>query len=223
MGFDRPVKGGSFPWYRSHKRAALITACGLFATVTVVHIFANGTGEAAVDILYSLPVALLAVSLGLRGGLIGAAIGLSLFTVVELAHGVGAIDATGWIARAAGLLLLGVLLGRATDQIQSGEQRMLAAQEERLLLAERARRQTEGLEISDSILQHVATAKWMVETGNDRVAIEILASTIETGERMVAELLPIRVSDGHLTHNGSHETPPGPNPSPAARMGLGAP
>jgi hypothetical protein len=28
------------------------------------------------------------------------------------------------------------------------------------------------------------------------VAIEILASTIETGERMVAELLPIRVSDG---------------------------
>jgi hypothetical protein len=55
------------------------------------------------------------------------------------------------------------------------------------------------------------------------VAIEILASTIETGERMVAELLPIRVSDGHLTHKGSHETPPGPNPRPAARMGLGAP
>ena len=80
---------------------------------------------------------------------------------------------------------------------------MLAAQEERMLLAERARRQTEGLEISDSILQHVATAKWMVETGNDRVAIEILASTIETGERVVSELLPIRVSDGQFTHKGS--------------------
>jgi hypothetical protein len=198
MRFARLVKGGSFPWYRSHKRAALITACGLFATVTVAHIFANGTGE-AVDILYSLPVALLAVSFGLRGGLIGAAIGFSLFAVVELADGVGDIDATGWIARAAGLLLLGVLLGHATDQIQAGERRMLAVQEERLLLAERARRQAEGLEISDSILQHLATAKWMVESGNDTVAIEILASTIETGERMVAELLPIRVHDGHLT------------------------
>jgi hypothetical protein len=31
----------------------------------------------------------------------------------------------------------------------------------------------------------------MAETGNDKVAVEILASTIETGERMVAGLLPI--------------------------------
>jgi len=191
MGSERQVQGGTFPWYRSHQRAALIIACGLFATVTVGHIFANGTGE-AVDILYSLPIALLAASFGLRGGLIGAAIGISLFAVVELADGVGDIDATGWIARAAGLFLLGVLLGHATDQIQSGEQRMLAAQEERLQLAERARRQAEALEISDSILQHLAAAKWMAETGNDKVAVEILASTIETGERMVAELLPIR-------------------------------
>jgi hypothetical protein len=79
-------------------------ACGLFAAVTVGQIFANGTGE-AVDILYSLPVALLAVSFGLRGGSIGAAIGMSLFAIVELADGVGDIDATGWIARAAGLVL----------------------------------------------------------------------------------------------------------------------
>ena len=30
MRIDRPVKGGSFPWYRSQKRATLITACGLY-------------------------------------------------------------------------------------------------------------------------------------------------------------------------------------------------
>lgn len=194
MGSERRVQGATFPWYRSHQGAALTIACGLFAIVTVGHIFDNGTGQ-AVDILYSLPVALLAVSFGLRGGLMGAAIGISLFAVVELADGVGDIDATGWIARAAGLSLLGVLLGHATDQIQSGEQRMLAAQEERLELAERTRRQAEALEISDSILQHLAAAKWMAETGNDKVAVEILASTIETGERMVAELLPIRRRD----------------------------
>lgn len=69
-GIDRPVKGGSFPWYRSQERATLITACGLLTTVTVAHIFANGTRE-AVDILYSLPFALLAVSFRLRGGLSG--------------------------------------------------------------------------------------------------------------------------------------------------------
>jgi glucose-6-phosphate-specific signal transduction histidine kinase len=191
MGSERRIQGGSFPWYRSHQRTVLIVASGLFAIVTVAHIFANGTGE-AVDVLYSLPVALLAVSFGLRGGVTGAVIGLSLFAVVELTYGSGDIDVTGWIARAAGLFLLGVLLGHATDQIQSGEQRMLAAQEERLQLAERARRQAEALEISDSILQHLAAAKWMAEIGNDKVAVEILASTIETGEQMVAELLPIR-------------------------------
>jgi hypothetical protein len=70
MGIDRPVKGGSCPWCRSHKCATLITACGLLTTVTVAHIFANGTRE-AVDILYSLPAALLIVSFGMRGGLSG--------------------------------------------------------------------------------------------------------------------------------------------------------
>jgi hypothetical protein len=188
------IHAGSFPWYRSHSRAALLVACGLFAVVTVARLFANGTGE-AVDILYSLPIALLAVSFGLRGGLIGAAIGFFLFAIVELADGVGDIDATGWIARAAGLLLLGVLLGRATDQIESGQLRTMAAQEERRVLAERARRQAEALEISDSILQHLTVAKWMVETGRNEEAIEILTSTMATGERMVADLLPMRHGD----------------------------
>ena len=68
MGIDRSVKkGGSFPRHRSHERAALITGCGLFTTVTVAHLISHGT-RGAVDILHSLPVALLVVSFGLRGG-----------------------------------------------------------------------------------------------------------------------------------------------------------
>src|SRR5664280_2547332 len=186
--------GGSFPWYRSHSRMALLVACGLFAGVTVSRLFTDASGE-AVDILYSLPIALLAMSFGLRGGLIGAGIGFALFASVEVADGVGDIDATGWIARAAGLLLLGVLLGQATDQIESGQQRALADQEQRRSLEERTRRQAEALEISDSILQHLAVAKWMVEAGKEREAIEVLTSTMATGERMVADMLPIRHGD----------------------------
>ena len=66
MGIDRPVKGGSFPWYRSHRRAALIAGCVLFATV-VDHLISHGTRE-AIDVLYSLPGAALVVSFGVRGG-----------------------------------------------------------------------------------------------------------------------------------------------------------
>jgi len=179
------------PWYRTSPRAALITASALFAAVTVAHIVANTTGQ-AVDILYALPVALLAMSFGLRGGLIGAAIGFGLFAVVELSDGIGDIDATGWISRAAGLFLLGALLGRATDQLESARLRALAAADERQQLHDRARRQAEGLEISDSLLQHLAVAKWMIEADDKEGAIEVLTSTMATGERMVAELLPMR-------------------------------
>lgn len=185
------TEGASFPWYRSHSYAAMLIATGLFAGVSVAGYFSDGSGE-AIDILYSLPVALLAMSFGLLGGLVGAAAGFSLFTIFQLADGVGDIDATGWIARAAGLLLLGVLLGRATDQIKAGELRTLAEQEQRRRLQETAHRQVEALEISDSILQHLAAAKWMVERGKDKDAIDILTSTLVTGQRMVAELLPMR-------------------------------
>jgi hypothetical protein len=68
MGIDRSVKkGGSFPCHRSHERAALITGCGLYATVTVAHLISHGT-RGAVDVLHSLPVALLVVSFGLGSG-----------------------------------------------------------------------------------------------------------------------------------------------------------
>ena len=187
------------PWYRSSALAALLVAAGLFAAVTVGHIIANGTGE-AVDILYALPVALLAMSFGLRGGLAGAAIGFALFAIVELSDGTGDIDATGWISRAAGLFLLGALLGRATDQIEAERLRTIAEADQRQRLEERARRQAEGLEISDSLLQHLAVAKWMVEAGDNAGAIEVLTSTMVTGERMVADLLPMRHSGGDAAH-----------------------
>jgi glucose-6-phosphate-specific signal transduction histidine kinase len=199
MALGIPDGSDAGPWYRSSAPAALLVASGLFVVVTVAHIVANGTGE-AIDILYALPVALLAMSFGLRGGLIGAAIGISLFAVVELVDGVGDIDATGWMSRAAGLFLLGVLLGRATDQIEAGRLRSMAAADERQRLEERARRQSEGLEISDSILQHLAVAKWMVEAGDNEAAIVVLTSTMATGERMVAELLPMKRSGSKAEH-----------------------
>jgi len=186
-----PFAGDPFPWYRSHTRAALVTACLLFVAVTGIHFLINGTGQ-AVDILYALPIALLAMAFGLRGGLIGAVIGFALFAVVEVSHGVGDIDATGWITRGAGMFLLGALLGQATDRIEAAQLLTFADQEERRVLAERARRQAEALEISDSILQHLAVAKWMIEAGNDAEAISILTSTMATGERMIADMLPIR-------------------------------
>jgi len=177
------------PWYGEHPRSAAMLAIVLFVLVTAGHFHVDGTGE-AVDILYCLPVALLAVTFGLRGGLVGACLGIGLFAVAEVIDGTGDIDATGWLTRSAGLLLLGLLLGRATDQIAASQRMAVAAREERRAIQETSRRQAEALEISDSILQHLAAAKWMVEQGKDEDAIAVLSSTLEKGQRMVAEMLP---------------------------------
>jgi hypothetical protein len=222
---EEPVVG---PWYRSDTGAALAVSAGLFVVVTVTQLLIPTTGE-AVDILYALPVALLAMTFGLRGGLIGSAVGLGLFAVVELGFGSGDIDASGWLSRAVGLFLLGVLLGRATDQVDAGRRRTLAAADEQRRLAEQARRQAEGLEISDSILQHIAVAKWMIEAGDPDGAVDILTATLVTGERMVADLLPIRHVDAQPTATTS-EPPSGLRPDSGdpgghpgqTRSGLGA-
>ena len=190
----RPLGGGPYPWYRSHGRSALVTAVVLFAAVTGLYIIDFGTGQ-SVDIFFVLPIALLAMSFGLRGGLIGAAVGFALFAGVQLIFGGDEISVMRWVTRATGLFLLGFLLGHATDQIEAAQRRTIADLQERQALAERARRQAEALEISDSILQHLAVAKWMVEVGNDDEAVTILTSTIATGEAMVADLLPIRTGD----------------------------
>ncbi len=178
------------PWYRTHPREAVVLATALFALVTLGRVFADQSGE-AVDILYSLPVALLAVAFGLRGGLVGATVGLVLFAAVEIMDGVGDIDATGWLSRAAGLLLLGVLLGRATDQIEEAQRRELDAQAQHQRLEETACRQASALEVSDSILQHLTAVKWMIEQGRDEEAVALLTSTIAIGQDMVGEVLPM--------------------------------
>lgn len=191
------------PWYRAHPREAVLLASGLFALVTLGHFAVDGTGE-AVDILYALPVALLAVTFGLWGGVVGAGIGLSLFAVSEAVRNTGDIDVTGWLTRAAGLLLLGLLLGRATDQIEIGRRNSEAAWEERRRIEETARRQSEALEISDSILQHLAAAKWMVEQGRDEEAIDVLSATLEAGQRMVADILPVQHVVGVEQNRGAY-------------------
>ena len=195
MGAEANIDDGAagpahwMPWYREHPRSAAMLAILLFVLVTAGHFLVDGAGE-AVDILYCLPVALLAVTFGLRGGLAGACLGIGLFAVAETIDGTGDIDATGWLTRSAGLLLLGLLLGRATDQIAASQRMAVAAREERRAVQETSRRQAEALEISDSILQHLAVAKWMVEQGKGEDAIAILSSTLEKGQRMVAEMLP---------------------------------
>jgi K+-sensing histidine kinase KdpD len=181
------------PWYRLHPSNSILVALALFVAISVLQWFNNGTGQ-AIAVLYVLPISLLAVTLGARGGLTGATGGFVLFAVFEIGHGSGDIDATGWAVRAIAMFLLGGLLGRATDQTTASERAALAEQQRRCQLEEANHRYAEAFEINDSLLQQMVAAKWMVEQNHTDQATELLTETIARGERMVAGLLPSRVS-----------------------------
>ena len=187
--------GHTRPWYRRRSSDALVVAVGLFVGVSILQWF-NDDAAQAIAVLYVLPVALLAVTFGLRGGLVAATFGFVLFALFEIFHSSGEIDVDGWLVRAIAMFLLGALLGRATDQSTASERTAVAEQHRRDQLEEVNRRYREALEINDSILQQIVAAKWKIERGQPEEAAEVLAATIERGERMVQGLLPKRVSPG---------------------------
>ena len=90
------------------------------------------------------------------------------------------------------MLLLGVLLGRATDQTLVSERAALYQERRRCELEEANSRYAEAVEINDSIIQELVAAKWMVELGQTEKAADVLTETIVRGEHMVAKLLPRR-------------------------------
>ena len=179
----------TWPWYRLRPGNAIVVAVGLFVAVSILQWFNNESGQ-AIAVLYVLPIALLAVTFGERGGLTGATAGFVLFAAFAIEHGRGDIDAMGWAVRAIAMFLLGGLLGRANDQTIASECAALAERERRCRVEEANHRYAQALEIHDSLLQQIVAAKWMAEQGQPSHAAELLTETIATGERMIAGLLP---------------------------------
>jgi hypothetical protein len=147
----------------------------------------------AIALLYVLPIGLSAVTFGLWGGLGAAAAAYVAFGLFAVSFGAGHVGPDGWFSRAAALFLLGGLLGRASDQIARASRTALVHQRQRLIVEEQIRRYSEGIELSDSILQHVAAAKWADERGDHAEAARLLTRALSAGQKMVGELLPPQV------------------------------
>jgi len=115
----------------------------------------HGTPVDAYSMLYALPVVLVATTFGLRAGTLAGllAVGLTvLWAIVQDVH----LTPTGWASRVIPLLLLGVVLGHAT-------QRGRAAESERRRLQAAALLHRQAIEINDSLIQGMAAAKWSLE------------------------------------------------------------
>ena len=164
----------------------------LFVGVVVLEA-ADTRASDAIALMYVLPIALMAVSFGLRGGLAAAAAGYAVFTVFAVTTTTGYLGVDGWVSRAVALFLLGGLLGHASDRSERATAVALDQQRQRLELEEHNRRYSDGIEISDSILQYVAAARWRMEQGRYEEAAELLGNALARGQQMVGELLPSQV------------------------------
>jgi K+-sensing histidine kinase KdpD len=191
-------------WYRAHPCAAVAVCAALFVTVGLLEGADHRSGD-AIALLYVLPIALAAVAFGLRGGLAAAVAGYAVFACFSVAVSGATVTFDGWITRAAAMFLLGGLLGHATDQATLASERALQHQQDRLTLEEQNRRYSEGLELSDSIVQHMAAAKWMVEQGRTGEAAEVLEAAIDRGQKMVGDLLPARATVPPITQKRAGE------------------
>jgi diguanylate cyclase (GGDEF)-like protein/PAS domain S-box-containing protein len=98
-----------------HGRSLLFIASVLFGAVTALRFAAGPDVADGVALLYTLPMALLAVRYGPRGGVAGACVAFGLFAVWAVAEDVH-VSAIGYLTRASAVVILGGLAGILSSQ-----------------------------------------------------------------------------------------------------------
>jgi hypothetical protein len=168
------------PWFRERPRQAIAVASAMSAAIFALRL-ADSSATDAVSVLYVLPVALLAMAFGFR---VGFAVGLG--SVGLLVAGTVLADITlsplGWSTRITPLLLLGTLVGFASDQLRAAHRRERRYVEVALL-------QREAAEINDTIVQSLAAAKWLLEAGDTDRGLDTVNETMVTAQVLVSRML----------------------------------
>jgi hypothetical protein len=80
------------------------------------------------------------------------------------------------------LLLIGFLLGDASERLNRAE-------DERLRQEARELRHRQAVEINDSLVQGMAAAKWSLEAGRVDNGLAALEETLDQGQRLVSQLI----------------------------------
>jgi len=162
------------------------------AVVTAGAVWVTGLAlpgdRAALAAIFGLPVALVAVTFGTKGGLTAGLGGLVLVAIWAGMPGGDGVGAGGWAAGIA-MLALGAVLGEAIDSLAASEHRARQLDDARRRLDEAADRRREAVEINDILVQNAAIAKWALEAGDVKRALEILDETVDAGQRLVTALI----------------------------------
>jgi len=169
------------PWFRDRPTWAVAVAATLFAAVFVLRLTAAGGPEDAINMLYALPVALVALAFGRTAGVGAGLLAVLLVAAWVLIDGVE-LTLVGWASRVVPLLLLGGLLGDASDRLAVTDARRQA-------LEAAAQRHRDATEVNDTLVQGMAAAKWAIEAGRTESGLKTLEETLQVGHELVSKLM----------------------------------
>jgi glucose-6-phosphate-specific signal transduction histidine kinase len=168
------------PWFRRRPALAVIVAGLLFAGVLALRMLTSDPAD-AYSLLFAFPVALIAISFGFRGGAAAGGVAV-LLMVVWVATTDATLSPAGWASRSVPILLLGALLGEATDRMNGAEAEYSEMKAAALL-------HREAIEINDSLVQGMAAAKWSLEGGQVDTGLRILDDTLARAQDLVSGLI----------------------------------
>jgi hypothetical protein len=183
MELTRPARDARVTqraWFRERPHWALTVAATLFAGVFVLRL-TTGSVDDAINMLYALPVALVALAFGRTPGVLAGLLAVALVAAWVVLDGVE-LSALGWASRVLPLLLLGGLLGDASDRLAAADARHRA-------LEAAAQRHRDATEVNDTLVQGMAAAKWAFEAGRTESGLRTLTETLEVGHQLVSKLM----------------------------------
>ncbi len=168
------------PWFRERPYFTVAVSGVLFVAIFIVRLLVGDSTD-GYNMLYTLPVALMATAFGRRAGILAGLFAAALVVAWAVVDHVD-LSTMGWVSRFLPVLLLGGLLGDAMDRVRRGEA-------ERVQLAAAATLHREAIEINDSLVQGMAAAKWAIEAGRVEAGLATLEETIGEGHRLVSGLI----------------------------------
>lgn len=171
---------GAVPWFRARPRWVLAVAAVLYVSVFLLRLVGGGPQDAT-NMLYILPVALIALAFGRTAGVVAGLLAVALVAAWVLVDDVE-LSALGWASRIVPMLLLGGLLGDAADRLERAQARQRA-------LEAAAQRQRDATEVNDTLVQGMTAAKWALEAGRYESSLKTLEETLQVGHELVSKLM----------------------------------
>lgn len=178
---DRTVEASYRPWFQRRPGLTLWVSVVLFVAIAAARVAMGRDASVGITMLFVLPISLLGLARGRLLGVVGGLAGVSFTGLWVALEGVD-LPWVVWLTRSVPFLLVGYLLGDASERLEQAERQRLRAEA-------RSLRQRQAVEVNDILVQGMAAAKWSIESGRVDAGLDTLQSTIEEGHRLVSQLL----------------------------------